>query len=282
MSSHARLSPSNHRWAHCPGSIREEEPYPDVSGSAAIDGTGSHLLLEMCLKNGVRADIYDGQIIGVGHHDQPNGWLVGIDRCNRVQQCLDYIFNRVQELKNYYGVMPIVEAESKSNPGEKFFRLDWYGTTDVTICIPGLYLEVIDYKDGQGFVSVTGYGEYGINTQLSSYLYGKLSKEENTRVTIVQPKITKEPIRFLDVTYDVVNAEAHKLAEEAHKTDDPNAPLNAGPWCTWCKKGRAGDCIPYNEYKLQAAEIKKEKKASKQLTIEQMFSNIVTQSKTNN
>ena len=49
MSGHARLSPSSSRWVHCPGSIREEAGYEDVSGEAAIDGTGSHLLLEECL-----------------------------------------------------------------------------------------------------------------------------------------------------------------------------------------------------------------------------------------
>ena len=67
MSSHARLSPSNTRWPKCPGSVREEAAYPDVSGEAAIDGTGSHLLLELCLQNGVRAATYDGQIIGANH-----------------------------------------------------------------------------------------------------------------------------------------------------------------------------------------------------------------------
>ena len=41
MSDHATLSPSKrHRWAACPGSVREERAYPeDRSGPAAIDGT---------------------------------------------------------------------------------------------------------------------------------------------------------------------------------------------------------------------------------------------------
>ena len=48
MSAHARLGPSNPRWTKCPGSVREEMFYIDIPGEAAIDGTGSHLLLEMC------------------------------------------------------------------------------------------------------------------------------------------------------------------------------------------------------------------------------------------
>jgi len=99
MGAHARLGPSNARWPGCPGSVREEARYPDMPGEAAIDGTGSHELLEMCLKNGVSADAYDGQIIGTNHPDNPGGWMVDIDRIKRVNMCLDYIDRRVNELK---------------------------------------------------------------------------------------------------------------------------------------------------------------------------------------
>lgn len=40
--------------ALCPGSAREEEPYPDIPGDAAIDGTGSRVLLELSLLNKVQ------------------------------------------------------------------------------------------------------------------------------------------------------------------------------------------------------------------------------------
>ena len=55
MSTHANLSPSKrHRWALCPGSIREEAKYPDdTSGPAASDGTHSHTLLEHCIDAGL-------------------------------------------------------------------------------------------------------------------------------------------------------------------------------------------------------------------------------------
>ena len=64
MGDHARLSPSNHRWPHCAGSVREESNYPDIAGEAAIDGTGSHILLELSLINNVKASHYDKLIIG--------------------------------------------------------------------------------------------------------------------------------------------------------------------------------------------------------------------------
>jgi hypothetical protein len=55
MTTHAQLSPSKrHRWALCPGSVREEAKYPEErTNAAAIDGTHSHTLLEHCIKAGL-------------------------------------------------------------------------------------------------------------------------------------------------------------------------------------------------------------------------------------
>jgi len=267
MSTHARLGPSNAKWPHCAGSVREEERYPDVPGEAAIDGTGSHLLLEMCLQNNVPAAQYDREIIGANHDDSPNGWLVDASRCERVQMCLDYITRRVAELKEQYpGSTVTVEAESKSDPGGAFGRDDWWGTVDVTIVCrashtgTAFFVEVVDYKDGRGYVSEKG------NTQLLSYLFGKLRKyiasgpllvrPFNTsngpqcRVTIVQPKTTPT-VRYACSTRvaddmmvaDVVRS-AETLSLAAHATDDPNAPLTAGKHCQWCKANpkRGGHC----------------------------------------
>lgn len=252
MSEHARLSPSNHRWPHCPGSVREEAAYPDISGEAAIDGTGSHLLLEECMKNNVRAEAYDGQIIGANHPDQPMGWMVSIDRIERVQQGLDYIVRRHGELLNQFPDAEItILPESKSNPGEQIGRDDWYGTCDITITVTVdakiVFLEVIDYKDGRGWVDVKN------NTQLLSYLFGKIDLKDNaplSRVTIVQPK-TNPTIRYQDLSSGDIYANRSLLNEAAAKTDDPNAPLVAGKHCTWCKHGRAKNCTTASEKSLK-------------------------------
>lgn len=223
MSGHARLSPSNHRWAHCPGSVREEAAYPDISGEAAIDGTGSHLLLETCLKSGVRAEVYEGQILGTNHPDKPGGWTIRDDRVERVQMCLDYLSRRVSELGQV-----TVTSESRSNPGERVGREDWYGTCDVTIQSDE-YVEVVDYKDGRGHVDVKN------NSQLISYLFGKITLDtKKCRITIVQPK-TNPVVRYQDLSVEEVVELAGRLAEAAEKTDAPDAPLIAGKWCQWCK-----------------------------------------------
>ena len=242
---HARLSPSSPRWVHCPGAPREEAAYPRSSGAAAIDGTGSHLLLETCLLtrnfdlniHGVHV----GRTIGVGHEDKPGGWLVKADRCDRVKLCFDYVKDRSRSLG---GVR--IDAEDRSNPGKYFGRDDWWGTCDVTLTMfvaPGV-LEVIDYKDGQSYVDVKS------NSQLIGYAAGKLAKYifdqhgkpipfdvcgiTKIRMTIVQPKITKNPIRYVEMTPQKLWEKATELAAAAKLTDDPEAPLIAGDWCTWC------------------------------------------------
>lgn len=263
MTGHARLGPSNHRWPNCPGSVREEANYPDIAGEAAIDGTGSHLLLEMCMDNNVPAIQYDQQIIGANHPDHSSGWLVGIERINRVQMCLDYVTRRVAELKTQYpGSTVTVEAESKSDPGEMYGRDDWWGTCDITIiCFTGdviHFIEAADYKDGRGWVNARD------NTQLISYLGGKIKpfhtdRVKNCRMTIIQPK-TNPVIRYQcstrpedNLSVDIVMAKIEDMSRAAAATDDPNAPCFSGKHCQWCKANpkRGGHCVTATEKSIQ-------------------------------
>jgi hypothetical protein len=263
--------------------VREEARYQDVAGEAAIDGTGSHELLEMCLINGVPAIQYDQQIIGANHKDSINGWLVAPDRIARVQMCLDYVTRRVAELKALFPRCEVtVEAECKSNPGEVFSRDDWWGTCDITITAFSrktgfIYmLEVCDYKDGRGYVSEKN------NTQLISYLFGKMPRSAvqpesdchltivqsaplppgQVRMTIVQPK-TNPVIRYQcttrpedGITVQKVIAHAQDMAVAAAATDDPNALCTPGWWCQWCKANpkRGGHCTADAEKSLRVVE----------------------------
>jgi hypothetical protein len=253
MAAHARLGPSNPRWVYCPGSVREEARYPDLPGEAAIDGTGSHELLEMCLKNDIQPHHIMGEVISVGHEDMPQGWIIHADRADRVMMCIAYIDRRVAELHDQFNNCTVtVESESRSNPGLMICRDDWWGTVDVTIIVRSnatnvvLYIEVVDYKDGRGWVHAND------NTQLLSYLIGK-ANDHNTfkfigvhgdhnadyRITIVQPK-TNPVVRYQDVTHSQMAAALNKFKAAAHKTDDPNAPLipddkGGKGYCRWCK-----------------------------------------------
>lgn len=275
---HARLGPSNKRWPKCAGSVREEERYEDVAGEAAIDGTGSHLLLEMCLQNNVAAHVYDQQIIGANHPDNHNGWMVAPDRIERVQMALDYISRRVVELKEMFeGCNVLVESETKSDPGGAFGRDDWWGTCDITItarhAMTGevFFIEVADYKDGRGYVSEKN------NSQNISYLFGKMRPHISSgpnkvrpfiagrfgvRMTIIQPK-TNPVVRYQcstrpddNTTCAVVIEAAEQLATAAHATDADDAPLISGDHCQWCKANpkRGGHCTAKSNQSLQVVE----------------------------
>lgn len=269
---HARLSPSNHRWVHCPGSIREEAPYPDVSGEAAVDGTGTHLLVELCINDGVPTSDFVGKIIGVNDPDKPEGWLVCEERAKRAQMCLDYIDRRIAELEAQFPNAHInVEAESKADPGGFFGRTDWYGTCDVTLTVfeegqAGLlFLEVIDYKDGRGWVSETD------NSQLLSYLGGKMrpyvgsgpelvrpfrpEQVGGCRMAIVQPK-TNPAIRYQDCSAEYAMDKLIELDAAADATDKEDAPLTPGEHCQWCKANpkRGGHCTAAVEQSIETVK----------------------------
>ncbi len=273
---HARLGPSNKRWPKCAGSVREEAQYEDIAGEAAIDGTGSHLLLEMCLQNNVDAAVYDQQIIGANHPDNMNGWLVAPDRIKRVQMALDYITRRVAEMTEMWSHCNVtVESESRSNPGEAFGRDDWWGTCDITIIarhkMTGAvyFIEVADYKDGRMYVSEKD------NTQNISYLFGRMrpyitepdgsftsARVDDCRMTIIQPK-TNPVVRYQcstrpddGISVDSVILAAAEMAVAAHATDDPLAKLIPGGHCQWCKANpkRGGHCTAQSDQSLKVVE----------------------------
>lgn len=252
MGQHARLAPSNHRWPKCPASPSVEANYPDIPGSAAIDGTGSHLLLEHGIqlnRRGISLQTMLGVRIGENHEDKPEGWVIDQDRINRVQYVLDYLNRRKEELLEVFpGSEVRILSEHAVNPGLFFGRRDdWYGTSDLIIEVfttrPGeslklAYCEICDLKDGSGWVEVKE------NSQLLSYLGGRAAMFPGgetipCRVTIVQPK-TKPVVRYWDTDSDTVIAHCTELSKKAKLTDDPNPSFvpdqkQGKGHCLWCK-----------------------------------------------
>jgi hypothetical protein len=148
MSTHANLSPSKrHRWALCPGSIREEAKYPDdTSGPAAIDGTHSHTLLEHCIDAGL---IDPTTQVGEVMADDDGEFKVDADRAARVKTAIEYIRERSM------GGMLKVISEERVDPKHLLGRDDLSGTVDCQIIGPD-WIELIDYKDGMGVVEAEG------------------------------------------------------------------------------------------------------------------------------
>ena len=175
---------------------------------------------------------------------------------------LNYIQRRRRELNDQFPLdhVFVIKAESKSYPDQIYGRDDWHGTCDITITVTNaegdiVFLEIADYKDGRGYVSEKD------NSQLIAYAGGKMISAidcelprkqfdvyrvkglETVRQTIIQPK-TSTPIRYFDYQPSSVLSKLDELYRAACATDDPDAPLNAGEHCQWCKANpkRGGHC----------------------------------------
>ena len=241
---HAELSPSKrHRWAMCPGSIREEKSYPpDVSGPSAIDGTHSHTLLEYCVKTGLSDPTLT---VGSVMKDHEGEFTVDNARAERVRVAIDYIKERVA---SFNGLAQVV-SETRVDPYWFTHRNDLSGTVDVQI-IGTDTLEIIDYKDGMGIVTAEN------NLQLEQYAIGKLAEcklgwnvpdqypWKEVRMTIIQPKLIEkrmQPITTWIVPVKYLLDRVEVLISQARATDASDAPLVPGE--TQCKYCRAkGAC----------------------------------------
>lgn len=235
MSDHAKLSPSKrHRWAVCPGSIREEAKYPDDGGGpAAIDGTHSHTLLEHCIKNGL-SDPLDQ--VGEKFADHEGEFVVDKDRAHRVKLAINYIIER-----SVGGIFKVV-SEQKVDPEHLLGRKDLSGTVDCQI-IGDDWIEIIDYKDGMGTVSAEG------NVQLEQYAYGVLAGYKlpinvpypvsRVIMTIIQPKLGLKGMPIItshEVKVSDLLSNLGTIVMQAAATDQPDAPLVPGDsQCKFCK-----------------------------------------------
>lgn len=240
LGNHAKKSLSaSPRWSRCPGSIREEERYPNTSSSASVDGTGSHVLLELILNGDLRevrggrfakTTSYLGETVGLGHKDKPEGWVVDAERLARVMVAVNYVEQRLEDLAPDV----ILRTESKTDPGKKYDIDDMWGTVDITL-IGGSVLEVIDYKDGRTYVSENTEQLLGYSDGQIEYAKQNFFNIKTVIKTIIQPK-TKEAIRSVTHTREQNDKMAKELANAALLTEASDAELIPGTYqCKWCK-----------------------------------------------
>jgi len=246
MTTHAKLSPSKrHRWGACPGSVREERAYPeDRSGTAAIDGTHSHTLLEHCIRTARTANSFIGHILKDGDGE----FSVDKVRAERVDYALDYI------LPNSLGKQLITEQQV--DPAPIFGRDDLSGHVDVQI-VGDDTLEVIDYKDGMAVVNATD------NPQLEQYAFGCLCAHQDRefktiKMTIIQPKLREKGLTGIDsweITKDeLMGWRMMAMSMQAAATDAPDAPLIPGEvQCKYCK--HKGSCSAMANKVMEASGI---------------------------
>lgn len=225
MSGHSLNSPSSFsRRIGCPGSANMEKDLPNKSSVFAAEGTAAHELGEMCLLGDTEPADYAGEFIEVKKDDVDTNFEVTADMIDAV----DVYVNYCRPLMGKHMVEEKFDLTFLGD-GEK-------GTSDFTALSDGI-LHVVDYKHGKGVpVDVVG------NVQGLCYGLGAakiFDKEEwdTLRITIVQPRAYHEdgPVRYWDVPRDELFDYMLDYATYARATEDPNAPLNVGDWCRFCR-----------------------------------------------
>ena len=236
MSDHATLSPSKrHRWAACPGSVREERAYPeDRSGPAAIDGTHTHTLIDHC----VRAGLADPTpMVGIKMTDDDGEFVVDADRAARAKVAIDYVRER-----SLGGMLKVI-SEQKVDPSFLLSRDDLTGHVDIQIHGPD-WLEIIDYKDGMNDAwdsAILQMEQYALGALAALKIPSNLPYPYSTvRLTVIQPKLALKgvpAVRSEDYPVERLLRDVGKaIVIEAHRTDQPNAPLVPGEkQCRYCR-----------------------------------------------
>lgn len=249
---HATLGASGaSRWMNCPGSVRLEDGLPESRSPHAAEGTAAHDLAEACLAHGHAPQEFIGSAIPVDGEE----WEVDQEMTDAVQVYVEHC----RPLLDDPGIVTWIEERvdlSMLAQSDDDVPHEMFGTADFTAFDrqTGL-LDVVDYKHGAGVpVDATD------NPQLWYYALGAvltlLNDEpvKQVRVTVVQPRAPHDegPIRTQTIGIMALFDWADDLIEAARRTRDPEAPLNPGSWCKFCKA--AGVCPALREQAQEQAQ----------------------------
>lgn len=203
---HSILSPSKAaRWIHCPGSLRLEALFDNESNEAAEEGKKAHEYCYNVLRNLIT----------------PN---TSLEMIKFSQAYINYIYSLTTPKSiNKYEIrvdLPSVHPEM-------------FGTVDALIK-DNNKLHIIDFK--YGFYPV----EVVENWQLLCYAIGAFDQgfdAEEIHLTIVQPRAFHKDGIIRTWTINVFMLEKYRalLKRYADEAMKPNAPLNAGEHCKFCK-----------------------------------------------
>lgn len=231
MSDHAKLSPSAaEKWATCPGSVVMEAGLPDKDSDASQYGTAAHAVAEMALQAGNDAAAYKGRRIDVkaGKTIECDADMVEI-----VQVYLDYV-RQVAE-----GQQLFIEQKVDISA----WVPECWGTADAVILREDGELAVVDLKTG--FKPVTAER----NKQMALYALGCLDEFsllcdiQRVRMTIIQPKLTRQPIEW-DCSVEELREMGAALKTAGERaamylgSETPLVPSDLVPstkGCEWCK-----------------------------------------------
>lgn len=219
MTQHAVFSASgSHRWIPCPGSVEliKRVDFHEPSSPSAEEGTLAHEVLENIIKDFPIPEKADEDMIAYAN------------------EAIEYISNLV----------PLDPDNSEYRVTIDWLIKDQYGTADYRYYdVREKTLYVFDYKYGFNPVEVIG------NTQMAFYAMDDATWKDvkNIVAVIMQPRAYHPDGRYRK--WEFTREELMKIAVEFEKSHKlallPNAPLETGSHCKYCKA--RGNCPAIHE-----------------------------------
>jgi hypothetical protein len=202
-----------------------EKDLPNSTSPYAAEGTAAHDLAERCLLNDTNPQDYAGEKIKVDKDGGNYEFEVTADMIDAVKTYVDYCrsLEATHSLVEEKFDLPFLGPEEK-------------GTSDYT-GLAGPILHVVDYKHGKGVPVEVEENVQGLCYGLGAAERFKSHNWHTLRITIVQPRAFHDdgPIRTWDLDRDEIYDYLMNFAVSAKETENPEAELNVGDWCRFCK-----------------------------------------------
>lgn len=252
MGAHARLGASKaERWDACPGSIALSETVPEPPASEyAIEGSAAHELNELLFQDSGEAlpEAIPVEIEWDPETGEPTQWA----EVEVTEEMIEFGQEYVKICLSRADGHPYwVETKVNLNvlAARHGIEEDMFGTADFATFRPdgekdGILtgvLEIVDYKYGTGIIVDVRenlqliYYAIGMVVMLQT-LMGQPVRPHTIVTTIYQPRVehSQGPIRSWSYTWDELKEASQRLMAAAKRTQEVDAPLNAGDHCIFC------------------------------------------------
>jgi hypothetical protein len=227
---------------NCPGSIGLAKSLGVThtkSGFAAKEGTAAHEVLARCLEGNMTHEPWE--FIGTKVTVEGDDFVVDQKMADALNLCFNHICENVQ-LANAYGeVLKFIETSMKHSEHDLM-----YGTTDcgiVAIKHGKARIWINDLKYGAGITveptsaQIKYYACLIVDRLIQDKIIRGYEDVINVTLTIMQPRIPHPDglIRSIDMAGQELGAwYRDELVPAMDATEDPDAILRMGDWCTFC------------------------------------------------
>jgi hypothetical protein len=242
---HALLSPSSAaRWIHCPPSARINAEAADEASPYAKEGTLAHAVCELKARK---------HFMGMG----PRKYQAELAKLRKDESWQDemdgYTDDYLEALKDIaagFDSPPHVALEQKVDFSE--YVPEGFGTADC-VMIGGDTIHVVDFKYGKGVdVSADNNPQMMIYALGAYTVYAPIYDIKTVKVTIVQPRIKREPESWELYAEDLLSWAEFTLKPMAELAYSGKGVFQEGDWCRFC--AIRGSCRARAEAQLELAK----------------------------